>query len=278
MVYTSEPKQGQKFAEDLIKVVTGSETITARHLNRDFFEFAPEFKISVACNRPPEASDDKAFWRRVRLTPWNVSVPEGERDKTLGKRMEAEASGILNHFIAGAIDWMEHGLPVPDEVRAATQRYQDESDPLGRFISMALAIDPACRVQSSHLYDIFKAWCRFVGEKEWSQTGFSKALNRKGFQKIQSSNIYWLGLRPAYEAEAFVEPLRDDYGAVIGSRARDERDEGHAADPAAYLDPSARPAAAAEARPDLAQNENKVPPPFEAEGPGAFEGWTDYEA
>lgn len=246
MVYTSEPKQGQRFAEDLIKVVTGSETITARHLNRDFFEFQPEFKISVACNRPPEASDDKAFWRRVRLTPWDVSVPEAERDKSLPARMEAEASGILNHMIAGALDWMAGGLPVPDEVREATQRYQEESDPLGRFIGMALVVEQGFRVQSSHLFDLYRAWCRFTGEKEWTQTGFSKALTRKGHRKKQSSNIYWEGLRPRYEAEAFVELVRDQFGSVVDSRAREAIDEGFAADPAAYAAPgaSAKPPAA----------------------------------
>lgn len=236
MVYTAEPKQGKRFAEDLIKVVTGGETVTARHLNRDFFEFLPEFKISVACNRPPEASDDAAFWRRVLMTPWEVSVPKAERDKALPTKLQAEGSGVLNQFLAGALDWLDSGLPVPGAVTAATERYQQESDPLGRFISMALVVDAASCVQSSHLYDIFRAWCRFAGEKEWTQTGFSKALGRKGFHKIQRSNMFWLGLRPAFEVAAFEEEILDNYGAKVGTRPRAELDERFAADPATYFD------------------------------------------
>jgi putative DNA primase/helicase len=238
MVYTAEPKQGKRFAEDLIKVVTGGETVTARHLNRDFFEFLPEFKISVACNRPPEASDDAAFWRRVLMTPWDVSVPKAERDKMLPVKLQAQASGVLNLFVSGALDWMAGGLPVPGAVTAATERYQQESDPLGRFISMALVVDAGSCVQSSHLYDIFKAWCRFAGEKEWTQTGFSKALGRKGFHKIQRSNMFWLGLRPAFEVAAFEEEILDNYGARVGTRPRAELDQRFAADPATYLDPT----------------------------------------
>lgn len=260
MVYTSEPKQGKRFAEDLIKVVTGSESVTARHLNRDFFEFLPEFKISVACNRPPEASDDKAFWRRVRLTPWEVSVPEKERDKSLPRKLQAEASGILNHFIAGALDWLEAGLPVPDAVTEATKRYQDESDPLGRFLTMAVEIDRGSRVQSSHLYRIFQAWCAFTGEKEWSQTLFSKKLTLKGFKKIQSSNMYWEQLRPTFEAEAFAVEQFDGMGKPTGWRGREEIDQTKAADSLRYADPTAQQLPAVEAESAVEEPAPPAPP------------------
>lgn len=240
MVYTSEPKAGKRFAEDLIKVVTGSEVVTARHLNRDFFDFIPEMKISVACNRPPEASDDKAFWRRVRLTPWDVSVPEGERDKHLGHKLQGEGAGILNYMIAGALDWMEGGLPVPDAVTEATQRYQDESDPLGRFLRLAVTPDRLCRVQSSHLFDIFAAWCAFTGEKEWTQTYFSRKLTAKGFQKITSNNVYWLAMRPVLEPEAFGERQYDSHGKMTGWKAHEALDESRVPKDGAYLDPTAK--------------------------------------
>jgi putative DNA primase/helicase len=236
MVYTSEPKAGKRFAEDLIKVITGSESVTARHLNRDFFEFTPEFKISVSCNRPPEASDDPAFWRRVRLTPWLVSLPKAEQDTTLPARLQAEASGILNHFLAGAIDWMTGRLPVPDAVTQATQRYQDESDPLGRFMQAAVRAEAGYRVQSSHLFEVYQAWCAFTGEKDWTQTGFSKALVRKGFEKRQISNMYWIGLRPLFEPEAFAERACDMAGKTIGWRKRDAVDEARASRAADYAD------------------------------------------
>lgn len=267
MVYTSEPKAGKRFAEDLIKVVTGSEVVTARHLNRDFFDFMPEFKISVACNRPPDASDDRAFWRRVRLTPWDVSVPEGERDKHLGAKLREEGSGILNYMIAGAIDWMEGGLPVPDAVTEATQRYQDESDPLGRFLRLAVVLDRQCRVQSSHLFDIFAAWCAFTGEKEWTQTYFSRKLTAKGFQKITSNNVYWLAMRPALEPEAFAERQYDNHGKQTGWKAHEALDESRLPKDAAYLDPTAKARGGAVSGADVVEVAVDGPAPAPPAGP-----------
>lgn len=205
-VRTSEPGQQAAFAEDLIKVVTGSERMVARLLHKDFFEFDPQFKITVQCNREPKASDDNAFWRRVKKVPFDVSIPEDERiDADVFRAMlRQEASGVLNHFLAGALDWMAGGLPTVDRIVQATAAYRERSDTLGSFLRAATRPEDGATVGSHELYEVYCAWCVFAGEKAWTQKGFSNALNGAGFEKIKASSMKWQGMRLVRQAGAFV--------------------------------------------------------------------------
>lgn len=208
MVFASEPPRGAKLGEELIKLITGGEKMKARHLNKDFFNFVPVMKLSIVTNPKLELSDDKALWRRVIYSEWIVSIPPAERDKGLPKKLLAESSGILNRMIEGVKDWLEHGLwaLVPESVKAATEQYHDERDPLGRFIELCIKQERGERVQSSTMFEVYKAWSRWAGEKEWTQTGFSTAMANRGFTKKQSNNIVWLDLKLLKQASDFPDP------------------------------------------------------------------------
>lgn len=94
MLRTSEPDRGAKLAESLIKLATGGEPVLARDLNRDYFKFYPAFKLTISGNyRPQIIGADDGIWRRVTLVPWTYTVPEEKRNKQLGRKLRAEASG-----------------------------------------------------------------------------------------------------------------------------------------------------------------------------------------
>lgn len=194
-VRTSEPKKGVSFAEELVKLITGQEPMTVRHLHREFFEFQPEMKITVSANPRPEASADAAFWRRVVLVPWEVVIPKAEQDANLALKLRDEGPGILNWMIEGLRDWFEGGLPLSEAIVEATRDYREDKDPLGRFLAECTEEDPAGRVESQHLYQLFVAWARANGEKEWTQKGFSNAMVDKGIHRIRSDGAKWVGLR-----------------------------------------------------------------------------------
>lgn len=190
---TSEPEKGSKLAEALIKLVTGGEPIQARHLNRDFFKFKPAFKLTVSGNYKPRIDGtDDGIWRRVVLVPWLVKIAKENRDKSLSKVLKREGSGVLNRLLDGLRDYLDHGLVIPEEVEAATQQYREDSDPLGRFLQVAVREAPGERVGSTRLYAVFCAWAAAVGERQWSQNGLSRALKDRGWQSIQSNTRQWL--------------------------------------------------------------------------------------
>ena len=53
LVTAVETEEGRRWAESRIKALTGGDTITARFMRQDFFEFTPQFKLLIAGNHKP---------------------------------------------------------------------------------------------------------------------------------------------------------------------------------------------------------------------------------
>jgi putative DNA primase/helicase len=106
VVTSSEVGEGKRLNESLVKTLTGDETVTARFLHAEFFEFKPTFKLWLAANhRPVIRGTDNAIWDRVRLIPFTVSIPLEERDPGLRAALLAELPGILAWAVAGCLLW-----------------------------------------------------------------------------------------------------------------------------------------------------------------------------
>lgn len=197
----SEPERGARLNEGLIKMVTGGDPVDARHLNKGFFTFLPQFKMTISGNHRPEIKDHTdAIWRRMQLVPWSVTVPVGQIDRDLPAKLKAEASGILNRLLEGLCDWRANGLIEPDEVRLATAAYRDQSDELGRFLHDCCEVGEdlpqrPMRVGAKLLHDCYLAWCEQAGGAFWKIGGFKKAMQDKGFVSKASDGMKWLGLR-----------------------------------------------------------------------------------
>ena len=208
LLRTSEPEKGSKLAESMVKLVTGGEPIQARKLNKDFFRFYPQFKLTISGNyRPTISGTDEGIWRRMRLVPFDVSIPKPERDRHLIDKLRLEASGILNHLLDGLRDWCDSGLIEPDDVTKATAKYRETSDPLGRFLSSCVVSAPGQRVQSSVLHDLYEAWCKSSGEKAWSNRGLSMAMDERGYTRAQSNVMWWHDIKLTKSVDDFVDSV-----------------------------------------------------------------------
>jgi putative DNA primase/helicase len=114
LVTAIEVGEGKRFAEELIKTLTGGDTVAARFLYREFFEFKPRFKVWLAANYKPEIrGTDYAIWRRIRLIPFTVTIPPEEQIPDLAEQLKEELSGILNWALEGLRDWLANGLAAP---------------------------------------------------------------------------------------------------------------------------------------------------------------------
>ena len=206
MLRTSEPNKGARLNEGLIKLATGGEPIKARHLNRDYFDFTPAFKLTISGNhRPAIAGTDEGIWRRVKLVPWGVRIPDERQDKHLGVKLRAEASGILNWMLDGIADWLDNGLYIAAETDEATADYRRDSDQLGRFLEACTVPEVGARVQSSVLHDVFNKWSRANALNEWKGKGFSEAMTERGWKKDKSSVVFFLDLKLVKAAADFVD-------------------------------------------------------------------------
>lgn len=196
----SEPAKDAVLNEGLVKQVTGEDPVDARHLNKGFFTFLPQFKMTISGNNKPGVKDTSdGIWRRMQLVPWEQQVSEEEADVKLKDKLRAEASGILNRLLEGLCDWRANGLVRPDAVKEATQAYRDQSDELGRFLSACCETggDPkVVRCKVSELYALYEAWSKQSEGGGWHNRGFNKAMLGKGFKRKTSNGEWWLCVRP----------------------------------------------------------------------------------
>ncbi len=164
LVVASETEEGGRMAEGLVKELTGEDPITARFLYRDSFEFTPQFKLVIVSNHKPIVKgDDYAFWRRVRLIPFEVTFPLSRRDKGLTDKLLRELPGILNWALQGCRDWQQHGLAEPKCVQAATKEYRDEMDIMAQFIAECCELDKKMMTTTGGLYQQYETWCEANG-------------------------------------------------------------------------------------------------------------------
>ncbi len=183
VVTSSEVGEGKRLNESLIKSLTGSEIVAARFLYAETFEFMPTFKLFLAANHKPIIrGTDEGIWRRVRMIPFAVQIPAAEQDKDLLAKLKTELPGILAWAIDGCQLWLEQGLGLPQEVRAAVANYRAESDTLGAFIEEYCELGPALREPSKLLYQAYQQWAREGGEYQMTQTAFGRRLEERGIR------------------------------------------------------------------------------------------------
>ncbi|MGI4790202.1 MAG: DNA primase family protein [Janthinobacterium lividum] len=174
---TIEGEEGRAMAEALVKQITGGDRIKARRLYKDPFEFSPTHKIILAANhRPVIRGMDHGIWRRIKLVPFTVTIPDHERDPHLGEKLRAEASGILNWLVEGCREWQRGGLQEPPIVRDATAEYRSEMDHIREFVERRCRFGPEYQETGAALFQEYKGWCRDNGEEAEGKMTFNRQL------------------------------------------------------------------------------------------------------
>jgi putative DNA primase/helicase len=182
LVTAVETEQDRHWAESKIKILTGGDPISARFMRQDFFEFIPQFKLVIAGNHKPSLrSVNEAMRRRFHLVPFNVTIPEAERDLQLAEKLRAEWSGILQWAIEGCMSWYRDGLNPPAIVRDATAAYLANEDHVARWLEDCCTLGEREIAKTRALYQSYSRWCEANNEKPLSSKEFSPELDRKGY-------------------------------------------------------------------------------------------------
>ncbi len=237
-VSCSEIEENQAFDEALVKDLTGGDTITARRMREDFWSFEPSHKLVIAGNyKPTVHGDDEGIWRRLRLIPWTVTIPEGERDKDLPEKLRAEAAGILRWMVEGCLSWQKDGLGAPKAVTEATDEYRDESDALGEFFRTRCAIDSESRVSKRTLRLGYEAWCKENGLKPFGARKFTGALRKLGAteKSVSETDKTWNDATQQYDRKPVVRQGWAGIRLVYDDPAQEEAARIGAAKPAMDL-------------------------------------------
>lgn len=179
VVNISEPGRQMILSAALVKTLTGRDTINARFLNENSFEFTPQFKLFINTNHLPKVTDPTIFDSgRVKVVPFEHHFTEEEQDKGLKRKLRkaTNLSGLLNWCLDGLWTMRETGLEPPEAVKTATSAYQRASDKIARFVDEMMEPDPLGEIRTEEAYQSYQEWCIRNGHRSESMTNFKQSM------------------------------------------------------------------------------------------------------
>jgi putative DNA primase/helicase len=200
LITAVETEEGRQWAESKLKTLTGGDSISARYMRQDFFQFTPQFKLIIAGNHKPGLRTvDEAMRRRFNLLPFSMTVPVAERDVDLPEKLRKEWGGILQWMIEGCLAWQTEGLHRPATVSEATEDYLAAEDALARWIEDRCVRGVNNRETTFGLWSDWQQWANTHDEVCGSQKRFSENLEARGFTKTRTNaarGFQGIGLQP----------------------------------------------------------------------------------
>ena len=175
----SEPSKGLVLNAAQIKSMTGHDTLNARFLHENSFDFMPQFKLYVNTNHLPIVTDMTVFKsNRIHVIPFERRSEEDEQDHTLKAEFtkKKNQSAILNWLVEGYRMLREEGLAAAPSVSSATSSYWHDSDKVGKFIEEMLEPDEGAELRTSAVYSAYQKWCRRNGYKAEGAGNLNNAL------------------------------------------------------------------------------------------------------
>jgi putative DNA primase/helicase len=222
LAITSETNEKDKLAAATVKRLTGGDTVKARYMRKDFFEFEPSHTIIMMTNHKPEVDGaDAAMWRRIFIVPFDVTIPAGERNAALPALLKDEASVILSWVFEGYKMYVHgQGLAAPEAVTERTSDYQGEMDPVQRFLDEAThGVEEGPGTTPTDLYRGYVEWARDNGEDPLNSVQFKESLERHGMKSVQSNG------------KRFYRELKSGFRLVLGEKTENPEGTALAAPP-----------------------------------------------
>ncbi|WP_353422776.1 phage/plasmid primase, P4 family [Staphylococcus xylosus] len=193
LVTTTEPNEGERFDEGLLKQLTGGDRVSARKLYENEFEFTPQFKLWMATNHKPYVRGrDEGIWRRFVIIPFDKQIPLHEIDRDLTKKLKRELPAIMRWCVDGFLEWQRIGLSEPKIIKEQRDEYRVEMDSIASFINDCCELNPMQKIKSSEIFSAYDRWAKDNNQHIMSSTKFgremAKRFNRK---KYQGTNHYY---------------------------------------------------------------------------------------
>jgi putative DNA primase/helicase len=199
-VIIPETEENERINAALIKALSAGDTVTARFLFNEFFDFQFTGKLWIATNHKPAITDhSKGFWDRLKIVPFNQRIaPEHQvkPDELMASLMD-EADGILTWAVKGCSDYYgARGLKVPEVIQKEIDQYKFEQNPIEQFLEEYCETGEYFTVDNTPLFAKYREFALHeLGYRQVSQKRFTQQLLLKGFTPGKSGRRFWNGLR-----------------------------------------------------------------------------------
>jgi putative DNA primase/helicase len=182
LVVFAETNENATLDEQQLKVCSSKDTISARRMNEDFWDFQPTHKaLLLTNNRPRVRGQDKGIWRRIRLVEWGAQVSETEKNEHFGDRFVPELPGILKWAHEGLVKVLHDGMKPPASIEAATKGYQESEDSVSRWVGEFCTTGSNMSDMGSKLFEAYQSWAATNFETYMTATAFGRRLTALGY-------------------------------------------------------------------------------------------------
>lgn len=196
-VSVSETKTDDRLDEAGVKNMTGGDSVVARFLYCNEFEYTPEFKIVMMSNYEPKiVGNDNGIRRRIKIIRFPNSVPEDKQDKHLFEKLIKEKDGIFSMLLDYYRVYKEKGLVEPEEVKDLTEDYFKSNDIIQQWIDEDCLTGKGFHDYANNLWGDFKIWYDKRNEFfRYSQTLFGRNLSKKFHKATQFGKVAYEGVQ-----------------------------------------------------------------------------------
>jgi P4 family phage/plasmid primase-like protien len=219
-----EPEANESINVGLMKELTGGDTIMARGLHQDPFEFKPKFKMILTCNDLPSVSaNDRGTWRRIRVVEFISKFTENPSedpddheypiDFELSDKLKEWPQAFMYILTQYHELYKKCGIKEPREVTMQTAEYENDSDVFKQFFNgkivelddyngKPLTLDDAY----IHFQNWFKQACPTL--KVPSRKDLKSSLVKK-YGKCENNKCEWKGITCIMHEKDFIKDDSD---------------------------------------------------------------------
>lgn len=202
LVTTTEPNEGERFDEGLLKQLTGGDRVSARKLYENEFEFTPQFKLWMATNHKPYVRGrDEGIWRRFIIIPFDKQIPLHEIDRDLTKKLKRELPAIMRWCVDGFLEWQRIGLSEPAIIKEQRDEYRVEMDSIAMFVEECCEVNPLQKVKASELFNAYDNWAKENHQHIMSSTKFGREMAKRYERKKYQGNRFYYGINISNETK-----------------------------------------------------------------------------
>jgi len=179
-----------KLEASIFKQLVSGEPVVARLPYGNPFTIRKYAKLIFNCNKlPSDVEHTNAYFRRFLIIPFDVTIPENERDSELPQKIiNSELSGVFNWVLEGLKRILENKkFSESEQVKQALESYKKHSDSVKMFLDdNNYCIDVNDFKPLKELYSEYKTYCLDCGYRVTSLNTFSDRLKKSlGFETIR---------------------------------------------------------------------------------------------
>lgn len=194
VVTCTEAEAGAMLADGLYKALSGGEdAIWTDVKNKDGISFVPECKLWWAMNNAPRTRDrSDAIFNRLKIIPFNRSIPKSQRDGQLLEKLLAERSAIFTHLMYAYKRLVRRGgFEIPEQSQKMLETYRLQNDTERTFLSERAVKDANGKIGLDELNRAYREWCTENGYQPKRKSEVNQDWERLGLKKDRSTGGQW---------------------------------------------------------------------------------------